>query len=103
MLSCFSCHTQAADPADQVEAAVRYIRSNIEEDLHRSDIAAAVHLNPNYLSGLFKSRMGGVLEGVYRRTKNANSAAPAEDDQLAYQHCIRQGGIFEFFLFFTGL
>ena len=62
MLSCFSCHTQAADPADQVEAAVRYIRSNIEEDLHRSDIAAAVHLNPNYLSGLFKSRMGVSLK-----------------------------------------
>ena len=62
MLSCFSCHTQAADPADQGEAAVRYIRSNIEEDLHRSDIAAAVHLNPNYLSGLFKSRMGVSLK-----------------------------------------
>lgn len=61
-LSCFSGHVQAADPADQVEAAVRYIRSNIEEDLHRSDIAAAVHLNPNYLSGLFKSKMGVSLK-----------------------------------------
>ncbi len=42
----------------QIDQILLYIRSNLEEDIKRTDIAAAVHLNPNYVSRLFKNEMG---------------------------------------------
>ena len=41
-----------------IERAIDYIRQNIEKDLSRSEIADAIFLNPEYLSGLFKKETG---------------------------------------------
>ncbi len=41
-----------------VMQAVSYIRMNFKEKLTLRDVAAAVHLTPNYLGELFKSEMG---------------------------------------------
>jgi two-component system response regulator YesN len=38
----------------QVDKIVHYIRSNIEKDIHRSDIASAVYLSEGYISRLFR-------------------------------------------------
>lgn len=46
----------------QVDEIFQYIRSHINEDIKRSDIADAVHLNPNYISSLFKSKVGVSLK-----------------------------------------
>lgn len=60
---------------DLIEKAIFYIRSHIEEDLRRSTIAEAVHLSPNYLSGLFSVRMGMTLREfiVQEKMKTAQS------------------------------
>ncbi len=42
----------------QVDYILQYIRSNIETDIRRTDIAEAVHLNPNYISRLFRNKTG---------------------------------------------
>ncbi|WFR58940.1 response regulator [Anaerocolumna sp. AGMB13025] len=46
----------------QIDYILQYIRSNIESDIRRTDIAEAVHLNPNYVSRLFKNEMGKSLK-----------------------------------------
>ncbi len=46
----------------QVDYILQYIRSNIESDIRRTEIAEAVHLNPNYVSRLFKNKMGKSLK-----------------------------------------
>jgi two-component system response regulator YesN len=42
----------------QVDYILQYIRSNIEAEIRRTDIAEAVHLNPNYISRLFRNKTG---------------------------------------------
>ena len=42
----------------QVDYILQYIRSNIESEIRRTDIADAVHLNPNYISRLFRNKTG---------------------------------------------
>jgi two-component system response regulator YesN len=46
----------------QIDYILQYIRSNIESDIRRTDIAEAVHLNPNYVSRLFKNETGKSLK-----------------------------------------
>lgn len=44
-----------------VERAKEYIHMHLHRDLSRSEIAESVHLNPEYLSHLFKRETGGSL------------------------------------------
>ncbi|MGN7454010.1 response regulator transcription factor [Paenibacillus pasadenensis] len=44
-----------------VRKAVQFIHENVEEDISRDDVAAHVHLNPAYLSRLFKKQTGSSL------------------------------------------
>lgn len=41
-----------------IDKVMRLIRSSLSEELNREDLAAAVHLNPGYLSRLFKKEAG---------------------------------------------
>ena len=42
----------------QIDSIFQYIRMHLDQDIRRTDIAEAVHLNPNYISRLFKSIVG---------------------------------------------
>lgn len=42
----------------QIDHILQYIRSNIETEIRRTDIAETVHLNPNYVSRLFRNKTG---------------------------------------------
>ena len=42
---------------NQIERIINYIRSNISEEIRRSDIADVVYLTPNYISRLFRMKM----------------------------------------------
>lgn len=53
----------------QIDQILLYIRSHLEEDIKRTDIAAVVHLNPNYVSRLFKLEMGIPLKEYMIREK----------------------------------
>ncbi len=46
----------------QIDSICQYIRSNMERDIKRNDIAEWVHLNPNYVSRLFKKEIGVSLK-----------------------------------------
>ena len=52
------CHAQE----DQIDVIVRYIHDNIETDIRRNDLAAAVYLSPDYVSHLFRQRMDMSLQ-----------------------------------------
>ncbi|WP_339255522.1 response regulator [Paenibacillus sp. FSL P2-0136] len=56
-----------------VDRIIQYIRSNIEIDIRRTDIADAVHLTPNYVSRLFKSVMNVSLKS-FIITEKMNTA-----------------------------
>lgn len=43
---------------DLIETALRYIERHITSELTLSEVAASIHLNPQYFSRLFKSRTG---------------------------------------------
>lgn len=53
----------------QIDRICQYIRSNMEQDIKRTDIAELVHLNPNYVSRLFKNEMGVSLKEYIMQTK----------------------------------
>lgn len=48
---------------------VRYIDQHCEEDLTLEKLAGMVHLHPNYLSSLFKRRMGSGLSKYLQRAR----------------------------------
>ncbi|BBI31981.1 response regulator [Cohnella abietis] len=43
---------------NQIEQIIQYIRSNLDKDIRRTDIAEAVFLNPSYISRLFRQETG---------------------------------------------
>lgn len=45
-----------------IDEIFQYIRSHINEDIKRDDIADAVHLNANYVSAVFKNKTGVSLK-----------------------------------------
>lgn len=46
----------------QIDEIFQYIRSHMDEDIKRDDIADTVHLNANYISVLFKNKTGMSLK-----------------------------------------
>ena len=67
---------------DLIEKAIFFIRSHIEEDLRRNTIAQAVHLSPNYLSGLFSTRMGMTLREFIVQEKMKTAQALLQTTKL---------------------
>ncbi|HHV10680.1 MAG TPA: response regulator [Clostridiales bacterium] len=49
--------------------AQRYIQEHIKDELHREDVAKSVHLNPDYLSKLFKKEVGLSLKEYILKQK----------------------------------
>jgi len=47
---------------NQVEQMIHYIRSNLNKDIRRTDIAESVFLNPSYISRLFRQETGKSLK-----------------------------------------
>lgn len=47
---------------NHIELVKRYIHENLDKDIHREDIARHVHLNEDYLSRIFKKKMGTSLK-----------------------------------------
>ncbi|MGB8455969.1 MAG: response regulator [Anaerocolumna sp.] len=45
-----------------IEQILQYIRSNLDKDIRRNDVADIVYLNPNYVSRLFKNEIGVPLK-----------------------------------------
>lgn len=45
-------------PSDIMDQICKYIAFNIHNEISREDVAAAVHMNPDYVSRLFKKEMG---------------------------------------------
>lgn len=50
------------DTKGQMEQIVQYIQNHIERDIRRTEIAEEFYLNPDYLSRLFKKKMGVQLK-----------------------------------------
>lgn len=46
------------DSADIIARVESYIREHFRENINRNDVAAIVYITPNYLSKLFRSKMG---------------------------------------------
>ncbi|MDL2302165.1 response regulator [Lachnospiraceae bacterium OttesenSCG-928-D06] len=55
--------------SDQIEKAIQYIRCNLDKNVTRSQVAAQVFLNPEYLSRLFKKRTGYLLKDFIQKEK----------------------------------
>lgn len=53
----------------QIVLALDYIYSHLQEPLTVTDIADAVHLNPNYLSTLFKKEIGISISAYIRKER----------------------------------
>ncbi len=47
---------------DVVEEVIRYIDENLDQEIHRRDLADHVYLNPDYLNRLFKKQTGKTLK-----------------------------------------
>ncbi len=57
------------DDRQQVEKIKEYIFRHLEQDIRRDDIAAAVFLNPNYVSRLFKKETNRTLKDFITEEK----------------------------------
>ena len=78
--------------SEAVRGAMVYIENHLCEKLSLSQIAEAVYLNPNYLSGLFSAETGETVHNyiIRRRVEDAgyfvkNSTEPIADIASFYQ------------------
>lgn len=70
VLDCYENQLQKKEEdKTQVDKVIEYIGRNIEKDLKRPDIAEALHLNPDYLSRIFKQKTGKSLKTYIREEK----------------------------------
>lgn len=60
---------------NQMDKIIRYIHDNLEKDIHRSELAAAVYLSPDYISHLFSRKMNMTLSEFVAREKMAAAQA----------------------------
>lgn len=47
---------------DVVDQVIRYINENLDQEIHRQDLADHVYLNPDYLNRVFKKQTGKTLK-----------------------------------------
>ena len=53
-----SCACTSDLPESMISKAKKYIKQNIDQDLSRTDIAAYLHINPDYFTRIFKKEVG---------------------------------------------
>ncbi len=54
----FQSGSAETDQKEAVFQVIQYINEHLEEDLKRDDLAACVHLNPDYMARIFKREIG---------------------------------------------
>lgn len=54
----FHVNDNQEDPKALVRRVIEYIDQNLEDDIRRDELAAHIHLNPDYLSRIFKKETG---------------------------------------------
>lgn len=61
---CVKClnNQEPRQERDVVEEVIRYINENLDQEIHRQDLADHVYLNPDYLNRLFKKQTGKTLK-----------------------------------------
>lgn len=55
-------HQEPRQEQDVVEEVIRYIDENLDQEIHRRDLADHVYLNPDYLNRIFKKQTGKTLK-----------------------------------------
>ena len=70
------------DQESVIEQVCDYIDQNIEKDITRSSIAEAVHMNPEYLSKIFKKEKGIGLSNYITEEKVKRAKSYLENTQL---------------------
>lgn len=60
---------QLESEENQIEKAILYIRNHIDKNINRSEVAAHVFLNPEYLSRYFKKKTGYMLKDFIQKEK----------------------------------
>ena len=74
-----ACRYQKGTAEEDQKAAVfqviHYINEHLEEDLKRDDLAAYVHLNPDYMARIFKREIGVTIKEyiIQRKMREAQS------------------------------
>lgn len=69
-------------PEDLVEKVVNYITDHMEEQIMRDDIAHYIHLNPDYLTRIFKRETGMTLKEFIIKTKMKEAQMLIESTRL---------------------
>jgi two-component system response regulator YesN len=69
-------------PEDLVERVVNYITDHMEEQIMRDDIAHYIHLNPDYLTRIFKRETGMTLKEFIIKTKMKEAQMLIESTRL---------------------
>lgn len=62
-----------AQTRDPIKEAIRYVNENLDRPLSLREIADYVHLNPSYLSGLFKAQTNLTFSEYVTRSKLQNA------------------------------
>ena len=75
---------------DPIALTLQYIEANLSEELDMKSIAAHVHLNPDYLTRIFKKKMGisvnkYVVKRKMEKAKNLLQATDLMLSEIAYQ------------------
>lgn len=83
----------------QIDSILQYIRMHLDQDIRRSDIAEAVHLNPNYISRLFKSVEGISLKEYILQEKMKLAAHFVRETNLPISVIAMKVGYTNFSLF----
>ena len=83
----------------QIDSIFQYIRMHLDQDIRRTDIAEAVHLNPNYISRLFKSIVGISLKEYILQEKMKLAAHFVRETNLPISVIAMKVGYTNFSLF----
>lgn len=69
----FNCQDPAERPKDLVDKVKNYILDHLDQDMKRDDLAAFVHVHPDYLTRIFKKETGMTLKEFVIRSKMEES------------------------------
>ena len=83
----------------QIDSVLQYIRTHLDQNIRRNNVAEAVHLNPNYVSRLFKSTVGISLKEYILQEKMKLAARFVRETNLPISTVAMKVGYTNFSLF----
>lgn len=83
----------------QIDSIFQYIRTHLDENIKRTEVAEAVHLNPNYVSRLFKNTVGISLKEYILQEKMNLAARFVRETDLPINVIAMKVGYDNFSLF----